>query len=301
MVAAKAAAAAAYTAQQNALAALVAALKKNLRYAENTVDFDDHKLKLIGWSGKRSARTVEPPGQTGMLRAIMWLLKFPRRLRGATGLTVAQIGEFSFLLITIAFSHQLINVTIFRYIISVTLLSIISTPYLIRLASWYFLRRGKNRGAKLTAPEPKTIESPVSPILIIGFGPAGREVGQELSKLYGRQIVALDLNPRHQKDAQEMGISFAVGDATHPETLADLSVDSARAVVITLPDPKACQQIIRLCKTLAPGCPVIVRCRYHRYRDSLQHAGANSLIDEEQHVGSALAQETIELLHESCS
>ena len=68
MIAAKAAAAAAYTAQQEALKDLIAAVKKNLRYAENTVDFDDHKLKLIGWSGKRTARTAEPPGQTSLLK-----------------------------------------------------------------------------------------------------------------------------------------------------------------------------------------------------------------------------------------
>ena len=139
-------------------------------------------------------------------------------------------------------------------------------------------------------------EIPVSPILIIGFGPAGREVAQELAKLYRRQIVVLDLNPRHQEDTQEMGISFAVGDATHPETLEDLSVVSARAVVITIPDPKACRQIIRLCKSMAPGCPVIVRCRYHRYQDSLRVAGADCLIDEEQHIGNTIAQQVLKLL-----
>jgi len=238
-------------------------------------------------------------GKTALIAAIMSVIKLPRRLRWATGLTVAQIGEFSFLLVTIAFSRRLIDLTIFRYIISVTLISIVGTPYVIRLASWYFLRRTKGGGTELTTSEMS--ESPVSPILLFGFGPAGREVAQELTKLYRTQIVALDLNPRHQKAAQEMGISFAVGDATHPETLADLSVVSARAVVITIPDPKICRQIIRLSKSMAPDCPVIVRCRYARYRDSLQQAGASSLIDEEQHVGSALAQETIELLHEPCT
>jgi hypothetical protein len=68
MTAAQATAAKAYAFQQKALAELTAALKKNLRYAENTVNFDDHKLKLIGWSGKRSARPVAVPGQTRTLQ-----------------------------------------------------------------------------------------------------------------------------------------------------------------------------------------------------------------------------------------
>ncbi len=92
-------------------------------------------------------------GKTVLIAVVMWMLKFPRRLRWATGLTVAQIGEFSFLLVTIAFSRQLIDLTMFRYIISVTLISIICTPYLIRMASSYYLRRGKNRESCFTNPD----------------------------------------------------------------------------------------------------------------------------------------------------
>ena len=45
-------------------------MKKNLRYAENTVNFDDHKLKLIGWSGRRQAAAIVPPGQVRRLQIV---------------------------------------------------------------------------------------------------------------------------------------------------------------------------------------------------------------------------------------
>ncbi|MHB0946182.1 MAG: hypothetical protein ACYC3B_03315 [Sedimentisphaerales bacterium] len=48
---------------------LVAAIKKNLRYAENTVNFDDNKLKLLGWSGHREPGCVHPPAQLTGLKA----------------------------------------------------------------------------------------------------------------------------------------------------------------------------------------------------------------------------------------
>ena len=69
-VAARAAAASAYTVRQEALDELSAAMKNNLRYAENTVNFDDHKLKLIGWSGRRQAAAIVPPGQVRRLQIV---------------------------------------------------------------------------------------------------------------------------------------------------------------------------------------------------------------------------------------
>jgi len=50
--------------KDDALETLIEAMKADLRYAENTVDFDDAKLKLIGWSAKKSPTALTPPGQT---------------------------------------------------------------------------------------------------------------------------------------------------------------------------------------------------------------------------------------------
>jgi len=46
-----------------AVDALEAAMKKIIRYAENTVDFDDDKLKLIGWGARKEKTITPPPGQ----------------------------------------------------------------------------------------------------------------------------------------------------------------------------------------------------------------------------------------------
>ena len=68
-LAAAAAAEAATTAKDEALEALADAMKADLRYAENTVNFDDDKLKLIGWSGRRTPCALTPPGQPRLLEA----------------------------------------------------------------------------------------------------------------------------------------------------------------------------------------------------------------------------------------
>jgi len=55
--------------KDDALEELIEALKDDIRYAENTVDFDDDKLKLVGWAGKKVATPLAPPGQVRLLEA----------------------------------------------------------------------------------------------------------------------------------------------------------------------------------------------------------------------------------------
>jgi len=49
--------------KEAAIEELIDALKSDIRYAENKVDFDDDKLKLIGWAGKKNPTPLAIPGQ----------------------------------------------------------------------------------------------------------------------------------------------------------------------------------------------------------------------------------------------
>ena len=68
-VAAVAAAEQATATKDEALQVLTDRMKADLRYAENTVDFDDDKLKLLGWGGRKAKTSLEAPGQTRALEA----------------------------------------------------------------------------------------------------------------------------------------------------------------------------------------------------------------------------------------
>ena len=68
-VAAQSAAEQATTRKDTMLDQLVGAMKSDLRYAENTVHFDDERLKLIAWSGRKARAELEPPGQSRSLEA----------------------------------------------------------------------------------------------------------------------------------------------------------------------------------------------------------------------------------------
>jgi len=57
------------TDKAEALQELIEAMKADIRYAENTVDFDDDKLKLIGWTGRKAPAVLPAPGQSRLLEA----------------------------------------------------------------------------------------------------------------------------------------------------------------------------------------------------------------------------------------
>ena len=68
-VAAQAAAEQATAAKDEALQTLTDGMRADLRYAENTVNFDDDQLKLIGWGGRKARTSLEAPGQARTLEA----------------------------------------------------------------------------------------------------------------------------------------------------------------------------------------------------------------------------------------
>ena len=68
-MAARAAAESANADKDTAIEELSEAMKSDIRYAENTVNFDDDKLKLLGWAGKKTATPLAAPGQTCLLEA----------------------------------------------------------------------------------------------------------------------------------------------------------------------------------------------------------------------------------------
>ena len=68
-IAAQAEAEEATTAKDEALEDLADAMKSDIRYAENTVDFDDDLLKLLGWAGRAAAAALVAPGQPRTLEA----------------------------------------------------------------------------------------------------------------------------------------------------------------------------------------------------------------------------------------
>jgi CPA2 family monovalent cation:H+ antiporter-2 len=233
----------------------------------------------------------------------------PWRYAIATGLCLAQIGEFSFVLATIAQTEiagtALMSPTTFRALVTATIISLLLTPYLVAVAQ----RAGscvdgllsrlavpQSKPPLQAVPPPDALQVASDAILIIGFGPAGQRVAEGLISSYQSRIVVVDLNQDHIAIAHRYGLKGILGDATQTEILEHAGVSDARLVVIVLPDLNTSRQLIDHVRDLAPNAQIIVRCRYHLRHWELLNAGADEVVDEEDEVGKQLAARVREVL-----
>ncbi len=222
------------------------------------------------------------------------------RHAAGVGLSLAQVGEFSFVLAQVAFASGVLGDRTFKLFVSVTLVTLFMTPYLVATGPGF--GRVLQSLARLTglsktaAIEPSATGLPhAGHIIVIGFGPAAQRMHAKMFKRHG-SILVVDLNPRNLTLARGMGLNAQVGDATNPELIRHLRVADAAIVVVTIPDHRAAVTIVRHVRAVAPDTPVIVRSRYHAFADDIQRAGASVTVDEEDWIGRRLGLEVNRLL-----
>ena len=248
-------------------------------------------------------------GKPLVIAVLARLFGQPWRYAVATGLCLAQIGEFSFVLATIAQTPvdgvALMPAATFRALVSATIISLLLTPYLVgdsqQVGSWFerLVARGAIQREKPHLDETaQSDESGVASdsILIIGFGPAGQRVAEGLLSPHRSRIVVVDLNQDNVDIAHRYGLKGILGDATQSEVLEHAGISGARVVAIVLPDHNTARELIYHVRDLAPNAHVIVRCRYHLRHWELLNAGAHEIADEEFQVGQQLAEQASHIL-----
>ncbi len=234
-------------------------------------------------------------GKAAIIWIIVRLIGFTHGLAAATGLCLAQVGEFSFVLAELAGGRiPLIAPETFKLIVSATLVTLFCTPFLVaaapRLADLIESRRLRGRaGAAGDGNEAEAPDAQGPDVVVIGFGPAGQAVAHALYNQCRDQMAVIELSPRNAKTARHYGLSVHMGDATHLDVLERASINQAQVIAITIPDPTDCRTIIHLCRRLAPGAVIVARSRYHTYRWEFELAGAREIVDEEEQVGLRVA------------
>ncbi len=212
----------------------------------------------------------------------------------ATSLCLAQVGEFSLVLGEIAQDGEVLSDYHFNLLVSTVLITMLLTPFLVATAPRARDRlRGMSspRTGLATVPSPEELagEAIRGHLVVIGYGPAGRQI---LNVMRDRRIPVsvIDLNPRGVTQALRDGAHEAhVGDATHADILEHAHLRHARALVVTIPDHSTAISIIRQATAYAPRVPIFTRSRYTKYSPDLAAAGARVTLDEEESIGRALA------------
>jgi CPA2 family monovalent cation:H+ antiporter-2 len=186
---------------------------------------------------------------------------------------------------------------VFQLLLSASVMTLLLTPFLIH-HSGAIAGLAKSVVSRFTAVSSAALISPADRmtdhIIVVGFGPAGQQVVQDLWS-HGVPVLVIDLNPKTAASTSpELPIEY--GDATQPEILEHARVGDARAAVVTVPDPLTARLIISQVRKLAKPIPIIARGRHHIHQQSLIEAGSDHVVNEEMLVGKQLARETLATL-----
>lgn len=212
------------------------------------------------------------------------------RVAAATGLCLAQVGEFAFVLGSIGRVSGVVTEKAYALVVSAAIVSFFLSAVLVPLAprfgNW-ISRFGKSQDQSAD----EVADRPAPPdVAIIGFGPAGQIAARPLMDR-GFRVAVIDLNQEGVRKAQQLGFQGEIGDATQSEVLEHARLNECRAVVITVPHHKSAVTILEQVRRRAPHVHVIVRSRYELHRDSLVTAGAHAVKGDEREVGESLAEE----------
>ncbi len=248
----------------------------------------DPRWILDNWHVVATVSLLLTVGKLLVIWVIFLGLGQTTRVASATGLCLAQVGEFAFVLGSIGRTSGVVTQDMYALVVSVTIVSFFLSAFLVPMAP-----RFGTRVAQLLRPEqrpsddkPELEEAPE--VAFIGFGPAGQIAARPLIDK-GVRVVVIDLNQDGIRKAQQLGFKGEIGDATQSEVLEHVRLNECKAVVITVPHHESSMTILEHVRKNAPHVHVIVRARYQLHTGDFMAAGAHAVAGDEEQVGESLA------------
>lgn len=229
----------------------------------------------------------------------------PLRTALTVATSLAQIGEFSFILATLGGGLGLLDREAQSLIVAAALVSIALNPaffatidpieaWLTRRYAW--ARRAALRDDPLgSLPEHTPTEALGQPVLLIGLGRVGRPVLQALQAA-GHPTVVVDSERGRIEKLREAGQPAVWGDATDPTVLVQAHLHRASLVVLAAPDTLIAQRVIDQVRELRPEVPVLMRAPNTEEAALFARQPGVVAISAEQALGQALSGAVLQQL-----
>ncbi|MFN7213828.1 MAG: cation:proton antiporter [Lysobacteraceae bacterium] len=243
-------------------------------------------------------------GKTIAAILLVRLLRYPWRTALTVGVSLAQIGEFSFILAGLGLALGLVDATVMSLVVAGAVISIALNGALFSLAERLKPRLAARDGAA-TGPEqdladPLAVLPDAVPaqslrghVVIVGHGRVGAQLGDELAAA-GRAHVVVDSDRARVEALRGNGRAAVLGDATRPEVLVQAHVQHAAALVVATPDMLAARAIAQTARQLRPAPRVLVRTHSAEEAELLERQQLGEVFYGERELALGLARRLLE-------
>ncbi|MCF1426432.1 MAG: monovalent cation:proton antiporter-2 (CPA2) family protein [Shewanella sp.] len=197
----------------------------------------------------------------------------------ASAMTLAQVGEFSFVILALAVNYQLLDKQISTELVMMAVASMALAPWLVK-HSVDLGKRMQQAVNNQVLDEPEfPLEVTREQVIILGYGRVGQTIARFL-KVEAIPYLVLDRDPTRVTEARNAGEPVYYGDACKASILGQLGISQAGMLVVTLGDRRVLEELVQMCREMAPGLNILVRTRDDKNLDVLEQAGATQVIPE---------------------
>jgi CPA2 family monovalent cation:H+ antiporter-2 len=242
-------------------------------------------------------------GKTLAAAALVLAFRYPLNTALTVSASLAQIGEFSFILVALGASLGLLPPEGASLVLAGALISMALNPLLFHaiapLQDW--LRARSPMARRLEQRDDPLAELPMTTdarylarqVVLVGYGRVGRRVASAL-KAADIPFVVADQNRELVESLRKSGIAAVFGDAVEPEVLIQAHIHRAAMLVIATPDTLNVRQMIATASTLNPQIEAVVRSHNaDEGRRIAQECGSTVFLADEE-LAHAMARHVLE-------
>ena len=238
-------------------------------------------------------------GKPATAAVVTWAMRYPLRTTLSVAVSLAQIGEFSFMLVTLGRTLGVVPADALDVVVATAIISITLNPLAFRSIEPLTTKLGQIRFFRSEPIEASDIGAsssldPGGRAIVIGHGPTGRTVTRLLRE-NGISPTIVELNIDAVRQLRENGISAVYGDASHTDTLVSAGLRHASTLIVSGADTGS-PAIIQSARSINPTAHIFVRSAYLRDVPPLRQAGAEQVFAGEGEVALAMTEAVLRRL-----
>ncbi len=234
---------------------------------------------------------------------IVLLFRYPLNTALTVSASLAQIGEFSFILAGLGVQLGLMPAEGQSLVLAGAIISIALNPLVFRAIepAQTWIRARSKLAQALERPDdplavlPTTVELTrlTGQVVLVGYGRVGRRIGEALTA-HGISFVVAEENREIVEQLRKRGIPAVSGDASDPNVLIQAHVHRARMLVIATPDTLDVRRMIEIARTVNPRIETVVRTHSEEEAVLLERENAGKVFLGEHELAGSIIQHVLD-------